>query len=404
MQIFVSFFLAIVFYVTFVAIIIAVMKSTMRFWGFIVLLFLSLPNGFAQLNNEVFEDRFHLIPERKDYLYFYLDNLNFSKNNEYFNKIVLGRTYFGYQLSPSLVYYPAENVRVQAGFYAWKDFGNDEYSKVLPLFSIKFNKDSLSMTIGNYQSGLSHRLIEPLFEFERLITNRWENGLQIQYHKKHFYADIFGDWQVMIYDNSPFQEQVFAGISAYYRIFDKPNFVLQIPLQFVIQHKGGQINTGQQSLINTINQAVGLSVEVKNISHFLKAVRSDNYWVGYQGVEIDSLEVQTDILGSGMYLNLNFDTEMGNIMFSYWDAENFNSAQGGYLYRSVSRQDSTYTEKRRQLLILRTMSDFKIAENLWLTLRFEPYYDFQNQLFEFSNALYLTYKPSIKIARIKKLE
>ena len=53
-----------------------------------------------------------------------LHAFTFFKDNEYFNKIVDGYTLYGTQLNPQLVYYPTKDLRIEAGVFLWKDFGN----------------------------------------------------------------------------------------------------------------------------------------------------------------------------------------------------------------------------------------------------------------------------------------
>ena len=58
----------------------------------------------------------------------------FFKDNEYFNKIADGYTLFGTQLNPQLVYYPLKELRLEAGVFLWKDFGNPTLKQVRPTY------------------------------------------------------------------------------------------------------------------------------------------------------------------------------------------------------------------------------------------------------------------------------
>ena len=86
-------------------------------------------------------------------------------------------------------------------------------------------------------------------------------------------------------------------------------------------------------------------------------------------------------------------------MISYWNSTGYISDAGGDLYQSVGR---TYdygkvVERYRNILIIRAMKDWKIIDNLYLTFRFEPYFDFNNQNFEHSESLFLTYRQRFKL-------
>ena len=118
----------------------------------------------AQLNNKAFEESFNF-PTKNRITKLFLqasEILNFLKNNEYFNEITSGQNFFWYfELSPALVYYPDPKVRLEAGGFLWRDFGDDEFTRVAPVFRLTYKKDCTSVTFGNVVGNLNHQLIEP---------------------------------------------------------------------------------------------------------------------------------------------------------------------------------------------------------------------------------------------------
>jgi hypothetical protein len=58
-------------------------------------------------------------------------------------------------------------------------------------------------------------------------------------------------------------------------------------------------------------------------------------------------------------------------------------------------------ERRRQLLILRVLRDYQLPGHLTLTTRFEPLYDLNNGLFDFSFALYLNFNQSFLLTTLR---
>lgn len=101
----------------------------------------------------------------------------FFKDNEYFNKIVDGYTLFGTQLNLQLVYYPTEGLRLEAGVFLWKDFGNPVLQQVRPTYRATWTVNKHQFILGNIRSNLSHNYIEPLFNFERVMLKPLEEGL-----------------------------------------------------------------------------------------------------------------------------------------------------------------------------------------------------------------------------------
>ena len=86
-------------------------------------------------------------------------------------------------------------------------------------------------------------------------------------------------------------------------------------------------------------------------------------------------------------------------MFSYWHGQDFHSSEGEFLFSSIgSKWDNPLQiENKRELLFLRFYKDIKIEEGLVISFRFEPYYDLQNQFFEYAGGLYFSYRPSFLI-------
>src|SRR4051812_36942641 len=207
----------------------------------ILALFLSIP-ALGQLNNKVFEDRMAVEEADSGKLYAGLNALGFFKNNEYVRTIIDGYTLFGYQFQPFISYHIAKNIRIDAGAYMQKDFGNSKFSTTAPIFSIKWKKREYAVIFGNLESSLNHRLIEPLYDFERMLNNRLETGVQMQVNRDDLFVDLWIDWQYMQYWQDTKQEQLVAGLSAQKRIFQIGNSTFSIPLQLISRHQGGQLD------------------------------------------------------------------------------------------------------------------------------------------------------------------
>jgi hypothetical protein len=351
----------------------------------------------AQVNNVSLETFQHLDFTKSKQFSFQFESFSFLKNNEYFLKIADGYTLFGNQFSPKFTYHPATHVRIEAGVYAWKDFGNTAFTSIQPIFTIKIQKDSSQFLFGNLEGQLNHRLIEPMMNPERVILNRQENGLQYTRRKQMTFFDAWIDWQKMIYRGSDFKEEIFAGISWNKKLVVKPNFYLSIPYQVTFQHSGGQTTKDTGQVITNINTAIGVEAEWK-FNGFLQKIRTQNYLVGFQQ---NSNYNQYFKNGSGIYLNVTAETKVMNLMLSYWKTSGYLSDAGGDLYQSVGRtfRYGNVVEKERNLLIIRAMKDWKIIDNLFLTFRFEPYFDLNNKAFEHSESLFLTYRQGFGLGR-----
>jgi len=332
-------------------------------------------------------------------LSFQFESFSFIKNNEYFLKVADGYTLFGNILSPKICYQPAQNVQIEAGIFARKDFGNNSFTSVQPIFTVKIQKDSSQFLFGNLEGHLNHRLVEPMLNFERVILNRQEAGLQYTKRKRNTFFDAWIDWQKMIYRGSDFKEEIFAGFSWNKKIYTRSNFSFSIPLQLTFQHRGGQTTVDTGQVITNINAAIGFEAEWRIIG-FLKKIRLQHYFVGYrQNANYHPFFPD----GSGAYFNLTAETQVMNLMISYWNSSDYLSDAGGDLYQSVGRTFNygKVVEKYRNILIIRAIKDWKIINNLYLTFRFEPYFDFNNHGFEHSESLFLSYRQRFGLSKIK---
>ena len=352
----------------------------------------------AQLNNTTLETFQHIDSTKSKQLSFQFESFSYIKNNEYFLKVADGYTLFGNIFAPKIIFQPALNVQIEGGVFARKDFGNSAFTSIQPIFTIKIQKDSSQFLFGNLEGHLNHRLIEPLLNFERVILNRQETGLQYTKRKKNTFFDSWIDWQKMIYKGSDFKEEIFAGVSWNKKIITKSDFYLSIPYQVTFQHRGGQTTKDTGQVITNINTAIGLETEWTRKGFFQK-IRFQNYLVGYQQ---NSNYHQFFKSGLGVYLNLTAETKFMNLMLSYWNSTSYQSDAGGDLYQSVGRtfRYGNTVEKYRNILIIRAMKDWKVIDNLYFTFRFEPYFDLNNKAFEHSESLFLTYRQRFGLGKV----
>ncbi len=345
--------------------------------------------SFAQLNNRVFEDR--MVVEEADSGKFSvgLNALSFFKNNEYTGTIIDGYTLFGYQFQPYVSYNLNKNVRIDAGGYFQKDFGNNKFSTTAPIFSIKWRKKEYSLIFGNLESSLNHRLIEPLYDFERVLNNRLETGVQFQIHRDDFFLDTWIDWQYMQYWLDTKQEQLVAGLSVQKRILKIGSGSLSVPFQILTRHQGGQLDIAGLPIQTLFNTAVGLNW-TQPVNGLFRQVTLNGLYL-YDKDLTHSRQAYYD--GNGYYANATLSTKFGlDLMASYWKGNEFQAFDGGKIYQAVSYFDPTRIQPSPQLMIFRVLYDYKVAPNLYLTLRYEPYFDLAFHTFQYSYAVYVNYR------------
>lgn len=358
----------------------------------------------AQVLNDSLE--YHIRPDslKAGELDLSVYNFNFLRNYEYFNKIQDGYTLFGTQLEPQLVYYAHPRLAITAGVHLRKDFGGRGIYKTYPLFSINYQKGNTSLINGVLEGNIHHRMVEPIFDFEKKITEPVEYGTQFIINSKKLFLDAFINWKRMIYKPSPVQEQILGGLSADVSLIKKPKVSLSLPVQLTAFHQGGQIDVNPSPLQTLVNTAIGVKLKLP-LSGFVKAFRTENYYLSYKDFSFTS--VQAFSKGEGWYLNIGMDTPYGTLVGTYWNGMDFISSNGMPLYQSVSQQinNTNYTERNRQLLILRYSYQQKLLPNLYLDFRFEPLMDLNrpagSRKIEFSNSSFLVYKQQFRLLKVK---
>lgn len=353
----------------------------------------------AQLDNRAFEQRMVVEPADSNKLFLGINMLGFAKDNEFFDTVVEGYTLFGYQLNPYVSYNIAKNVRLDAGVYVQKDFGNEEYSEVKPTLSLKIRNNNFNFVFGTLEGSVHHRLIEPLYDFERVLKNRLENGAQVVWMKPGLFLDAWIDWQKMIYANSADPERFTAGVSFNKTLFNLGNVHIDLPLQIVAAHQGGQIDTIDNEVITRFNMAGGLTLEGTS-SGFITG-----WGVKVYGTTFNSNANRPTFNkeGVGYFVNPYLTTKIGlSLMVSYWNGNRFLSVQGSPLYASANEIYPNRLDTRREFLMLRLLYDVKVADGLTLTARAEPFLDTYSQQLEYSFGLYLNFSERFFLLNAKK--
>lgn len=326
--------------------------------------------------------------------------LGFGKNNEYSNSTVPGYTLFGYQFNPYLAFSVSPHLRLDIGVYLQQDFGNSRYSQISPTFSIKYQKRNHAFIFGTLEGSLNHRLIEPLYDFERVLNDRIENGVQYLLSKEGFFLDTWVNWQKMIYWNDPQQELFTAGLSLVKSVYKKNTFGIEIPFYLIAQHRGGEIDQSTGRVSTLYNGAVGINILGSGSGH-LKNWGMKSSYVFYKDGSLNPQQLFND--GYGLYVNPYVTTDYGlTLMATYWYADEFISPLGGLIYTAYKEHSNIIAESNRSLFMLRLLYDVNLGGAATMTLRAEPFYDTFANAMQYSFGLYLNYYDRFYLLNVKK--
>lgn len=347
----------------------------------------------AQINNRFFYDRYETDTSSVRCLKSGLDVMPFIKNNEYFNPIVEGYTLFGYQFKPYLSLYPSEHLRIDAGAYMLRDFGGRRFRQIEPYFMLKYNISHFSLIFGDVEGTLTHGLIEPLYDFERVIHNRMEEGLQMLWRSEKLHADVWLNWENFIQLGDHGQEIFNAGMSLSYEVVQSGDLTLKVPVQAIARHHGGQINISNAPVYTVYNFAAGIDANYKIAAgDILKFLDAEVYYSGYSGEPL--INITPFSAGHGFLGNLTAGTRYCDLILTYWYGHGFYAPIGTPVYQSVSFTYplDNFSETDRSLLFFRVAYERKLTERLSLAFRFEPVYDLINSHWDHSESLYLRFR------------
>lgn len=369
---------------------------------FFLIIFLSLASAqcYSQSYPSFYYDQ-EVDSAKSNKLFLQIDNNTFFKNNEYFGDIAKGYTLFGFQLTPQIIYHPTEKVKLRLGTQLLSYYGREDEMKVSLLLAFQYQfHENLSVTLGNINGTLNHRLIEPLFDYERFLTHNTEKGIQFLAHSKKLFADLWLDWEQQIFYDDPFQEKFNVGFSFEYTIFTKNDYTLSLPFQNLIRHQGGQINHNNEPLVTIFNNATGLRLKKDFSGKFFQQIHLSSYLVNYQ--DLSPTKQQMFIDGTGSYTTLEIFHNQFHFLTGYWYGKQFIAPLGNPLYETYSRTNIFVEEPVRQLIMAKINYHQTIFNGIHLDVRFEPYFDLLNGNFEYNYGLVMVFKENFFLKEVKK--
>ncbi len=336
----------------------------------------------------LFQEDYSIDTLRKEQLFVHINNLNFFKNNEYKNDFVTGQTLVGLYLEPSIDYYADEKTRIRAGVHLLKYHGRDNFDKIAPIFSVQHRtNEHLDIIFGTIRGTANHGLLEPIMGFEKHLIDHYENGMQFLVKYPRIKADVWLNWEQFIKKSDPFREMFTAGSNIYINIHEEKQWHFGIPVQILIRHRGGEIDSSNMPADTKSNSSVGMLLEWIPDNKYLKSVSLEHNLLIFREINPGG---QINIkYGQGMYSLLGTDTKYGSFQLGLWQGYNYFSPHGGALFLSSSlKYPDSYTAER-MMLTIKYEYKRQLTNFLDLALRIEPYYHFNTHRMDHSWSLYL---------------
>jgi len=327
-------------------------------WLISLLIFVDV---YGQYENSFFDNDKYEKTIDSSHIQFHFDNLSYFRNAEYLSPVDKGSTYIGFNLLPYVQYSFNDKAQIYGGLLVRYDFGNPAIKTIEPYF--KFTYDNVlkhNIVFGSLDGTLQHNMIEPLYDYEKVITDRFEQGVQLIKPGKRLTYDIWIDWHDMIYYNDPKNETFVAGYNVYLNPINNEKHKLSLNSQGLTVHSAGEID--QYSDPNSVeyNFASGIEYSVffnKNTSLFLSG------HVAYYEDRSD-VKVNGFLDGTGHLGVLRLQHKDYQFVLNYFDGYQFQAPWGEQLYHSLGNKNWPVAHDYRKMIGARVGYEVEIGKHL----------------------------------------
>lgn len=334
-------------------------------------------------------------------LFLSIDNTNFFKNNEYYNDYVAGYSKTGFFLNPTLSWIISDKTRLAGGVHLLKYAGEHGFNKVKPVFYLQHQLfNGVDLLMGSIKGTHHHNLIDPLYHNERFLDEHIENGLQFLIQKPFVEADIWMNWKNFITRGDDSREIFETGISSGLPLNGKEQaFTVQLPLQVVFQHKGGQIDNSGKPVATFSNFAGGTALQLDLHSRYLTSLEWENLYVGYRDLSPGTnREIKN---GHGWMSNFSVDVKKFRFQFSWWKARRFLSFAGNPMYQNYSIKKERMIDEQRELLIGKLRYTRKYRD-LHFVFNFDTYWSPRTRQMDYGFGIYLLLNTDVFLTKVRK--
>ena len=330
-----------------------------------------------------------------------IENLNFLKNNEYFNDFGEGYTLIGYFLKPQIAYRPHKKLSIFAGIHLQKYSGMQKFAEILPAFTVEYRPtNNISLVFGELRGSINHNLTDFVSYNEYVLTQNSENGLQMLFNYPRIKSDIWINWMQYIFKDSPFPEKFLFGISNEIKLFEtNKKSALNAKLSIVASHVGGQIDISEVPIETIINTISGLEYCFKINKKYLNEIKLFSH---YHSCYDASPNKRLDYLyGYGIFSGVELANKYFDLKLAHWFAEYYFSKYGNPMFQSIS-QTKTYSEDQRAFANAHFFWTYQPLTFVKLGAGIDLYYDLYNYKTDYSFGFYIKTNFNFKIKKIKK--
>ena len=331
-------------------------------------------------------------------LNFRIESMSFFHNTEYMGDIVDGYTWTGAWIRPKLSYTFSEKLKLDVGSHFLRYHSRDDFTLIRPWFSAQYQMfDKMKVIFGNLNLNQNQGLLKQLWEPERIMTDAPREGVQFLYESKYFEMQNWMSWEQFILPGDPYQEHFTFGLSGRSQLFPNSGLKIHIPLQLLVYHQGGEIDSSPLEVVTHYNYATGLETSFKVGDQFLKNIDLNLHWIGYQCP--DGPAPYGYKRGHGYSVTVAADTHIGKFSLDYWNAYQFIAPYGKRIFMSISDRNITLSQADRSQAAFNYMMKHRILKDIEFAFQGEALYDFLTTRFSFAFGYYLVINQDFLLKR-----
>lgn len=339
---------------------------------------------FSQFHSEYFNTSIEKSVDSEK-LMLNLNAAGFFHNNEFFGTDVEGYTLTGNYIQPSLIYSISDDLRIGAGAHLLRYNGEEGFNEKFPMLSIMYKPmENLEILLGSYNGGDNFLLPEALYARELNFTKLVNNGANIRFNNENIYVQTWLDWEKFIEFGDPFREEFSFGTHVSYNLLKKESYELRIPLYFIANHKGGQINFNNQPVETIADFSTGIEYSRKSDMTILDSLN-------FASLIFLEKDIESQESGAAFYLGTEVSKSILATSIGYFHAKNWESVHGNPLMFAGDFN----SEDTKNMILFKAGIGKKITEKSAFSLRFEGYYDIGINKFQYSYGLYLVVNEGI---------
>lgn len=372
--------------------------SVQKLMGSFLLVLLSF-GAFSQEGPRIISNYEHADSPAVGKLMVEINNLNFFKDNEFKSKYIDGYTLTGMWIRPKLLYYPDKKFRLELGGQVLAYNGREDY-KLYPWFSAVYMPTKrITFRMGNLNQDQNHGLAEPVMDSEHLYKDRPEAGIQIKFNHDRWNADLWIDWQKMIFKGDPYKERFVFGTAGSVTLFKNEKRRLSMPIVFNGLHEGGEIDAATGLAQTHIVVSEGVKYEYETGGALIKSGRLECSFL--QSTYPQNETALPGKSGIGFFIQTAMNTDYGTFASGYWQGNRFFTPLGMPLYQNGAIGQVAAVDVNR-LLVFSYRFDHKIFDQSRFGFVSDLFYNPSTRKISNGAALYLTVNLEFPVAKSLK--